>query len=286
MPDEFREGPRPAAEQTPRKSEMHVSVDTRPAVEPPTVTGYEQEVDSVRQALAAETPPVVSDSKDLVPVPADYDATYAEVASSRFGKGGLAHHDAAAITSASLPENKNASVLEIGCNQGELLAKIKATGNKVVGIDINPAAVKQAQEIAPAVPADARNMPFKADSFDVILSLHTAEHIPEPKKLFAEIARILKPGGTAHLILPPNFYGLETIRVAKETMPKGTSWLKAWAYARQLHCTPFGTPFGGAIKQIRQTLEDKHINLSVSGGRRLDLNLASLIVLRKPAVKL
>lgn len=145
---------------------------------------------------------------------------------------------------------------------------------------------KQAEEIAPAVPADARDTPFKDDSFDVILSLHTAEHIPEPEKLFAEIARILKPGGTAHLILPPNFFGLETIRVAKEALPQGSSWLEAWGYARKLHCTLFGTPFGGAAKQISKTLEDNHIKLSVSGGRRLDLNLASLIVLRKPAVKL
>jgi len=286
MPDELGEKPR-SAEQVTREAVIPVSTESRPAGEPPTDQDKNLEINSIMSSLAAEIPSVVSVPKDLVSVPADYDETYSQVASSRFGKGGLAHHDEAAIASANLRGNKNASVLEIGCNQGELLDKIKAIGvDKLVGIDINASAIKRAKEIAPAVAADARNTPFKADSFDVILSLHTAEHIPEPEKLFAEIARILKPGGTAHLILPPNFFGLETIRVAKESMSKDTSWFKALSYARQLHCTQFGTPFGGAAKQIGKTLEDNNINLSISGGRRLDLNLASLMVLRKPAVKI
>src|SRR5437763_16962144 len=44
--------------------------------------------------------------------------------------------------------------------------------------------------------ASSHDLPFKADSFDIVYSHGVLHHIPEIKKAQAEIARVLKPNGT------------------------------------------------------------------------------------------
>jgi ubiquinone/menaquinone biosynthesis C-methylase UbiE len=50
---------------------------------------------------------------------------------------------------------------------------------------------------------DLENLNFENDYFHHILSLETLEHAPKPKKLLGEFYRVLKPGGTLVLSLPP-----------------------------------------------------------------------------------
>ena len=45
------------------------------------------------------------------------------------------------------------------------------------------------------VKADICNLPFKEDSYDVILCNHVLEHIPDDTKAMQELYRVLKPGG-------------------------------------------------------------------------------------------
>ncbi|WP_375239040.1 class I SAM-dependent methyltransferase [Aurantibacter sp.] len=52
------------------------------------------------------------------------------------------------------------------------------------------------------VKADICNLPFKANSYDIILCNHVLEHIPDDKKAMHELYRILKPGGMAILQIP------------------------------------------------------------------------------------
>jgi SAM-dependent methyltransferase len=46
------------------------------------------------------------------------------------------------------------------------------------------------------VVADIANLPFKADSFDGVVSMHTIHHLPlsEHKRAYLELLRVLKPG--------------------------------------------------------------------------------------------
>jgi SAM-dependent methyltransferase len=55
----------------------------------------------------------------------------------------------------------------------------------------------------PFVQSDVYHLPFKADSFDLVLMRFVAEHIADPGMAFREIHRILKPGGWV-LILTTN----------------------------------------------------------------------------------
>jgi len=50
--------------------------------------------------------------------------------------------------------------------------------------------------------ADLTAAPFPDDSFDVIICSHVLEHIPDDRAAFAELLRILRPGGRALLLTP------------------------------------------------------------------------------------
>lgn len=52
------------------------------------------------------------------------------------------------------------------------------------------------------VKADISNLPFKDNSYDVILCNHVLEHIPDDTKAMQELYRVLKPNGMAILQIP------------------------------------------------------------------------------------
>jgi Methyltransferase domain len=52
------------------------------------------------------------------------------------------------------------------------------------------------------VKADICNLPFKDNTYDIILCNHVLEHIPDDTKAMQELYRILKPGGMAILQIP------------------------------------------------------------------------------------
>lgn len=54
------------------------------------------------------------------------------------------------------------------------------------------------------VKADICDLPFPANSFDVILCNHVLEHIPNDTKAMHELYRVLKPGGWGVFQIPQN----------------------------------------------------------------------------------
>jgi len=100
------------------------------------------------------------------------------------------------------------AVLEIGSGPGELALEIarRLPGGEVVGIDLSEAMVDRATRRARAERledrarfqvADAAALPLADGSFDVIVSTLSLHHWSDPAAVFAEIARVLRPGGQA-----------------------------------------------------------------------------------------
>ncbi|HIK95610.1 MAG TPA: SAM-dependent methyltransferase, partial [Planctomycetes bacterium] len=54
------------------------------------------------------------------------------------------------------------------------------------------------------VAADMLEMPFRDNTFDCITCGYVLEHIPDPFPGLSEFARVLKPGGTALLLVTEN----------------------------------------------------------------------------------
>lgn len=87
---------------------------------------------------------------------------------------------------------KNKKVLEVGCGRGLLADKLSAK-NKVTACDI--VISDELKKRFPAVKFETANieeLPFKDNSYDVVISTHTLEHVKDLSKSVAELRRVAK----------------------------------------------------------------------------------------------
>ena len=97
------------------------------------------------------------------------------------------------------------NILDVGCGIGGsslyLAAKL---GAKATGITLSPVQAKRANQRARELGfaartnfqvADAQEMPFADNSYDLVWSLESGEHMPDKTKFIQECYRVLKPGG-------------------------------------------------------------------------------------------
>lgn len=96
---------------------------------------------------------------------------------------------------------KDDSILEIGCEKGDLIKMFKKFSKKVVGIDINKEMIDELND-ENLFFMSAEKLEFSDQSFDKVVSSHTIEHIADLKKFFSEVERVLKPGGMCILVYP------------------------------------------------------------------------------------
>ena len=89
-------------------------------------------------------------------------------------------------------------VLDVGCGIGHSYRLLAP--RETVGVDVDPE-VLEGQE-RETVAADMRRLPFAHDSFDGAIAVHSIEHVPDPDRALAEIARVLRSGATAVLVTP------------------------------------------------------------------------------------
>jgi ubiquinone/menaquinone biosynthesis C-methylase UbiE len=100
---------------------------------------------------------------------------------------------------------KDSKVLDIGCNTGYVSFEIAHLAKcKVIGIDINKNIIKVAEKIRKREPlghlikfkvADAMNLPFPDETFDVVVSGGSTAFIEDKLKALKEYKRVLKQWG-------------------------------------------------------------------------------------------
>jgi SAM-dependent methyltransferase len=99
-------------------------------------------------------------------------------------------------------------VLEIGCGLGTDGARFVAAGAEYTGVDLTQAAVELARKrfelfdlAGTFQTADAENLDFANESFDLVYSHGVLHHTPETALAIKEIHRVLRPGGRAVVML-------------------------------------------------------------------------------------
>jgi SAM-dependent methyltransferase len=94
-------------------------------------------------------------------------------------------------------------VLDVGCGRGGVLEQLGAAVDRPFGLD--PDWRSLAEHRLPDLPRAAGTseaIPLPAESVDLVLSSWVLEHLPDPARTFAEVARVLRPGGAFVFITP------------------------------------------------------------------------------------
>ena len=94
-------------------------------------------------------------------------------------------------------------VLEVGVGTGLALPLYRGE-KRVVGVDLSREMLEKARErvaeerllhVEGLVEMDAEHMAFRDDAFDIAVAMFTASVVPDARKLFAEMSRVVRPGG-------------------------------------------------------------------------------------------
>ena len=137
-------------------------------------------------------------------------------------------------------------LLDLGCGGGRHAFQAVRLGAHVVALDADDREVKHVRDTigamldageiarddeAGAVQGDALRLPFADESFDRVIASEVLEHIPHDTGAMAELARVLKPGGTMAVTVPR--FGPEFVN---------------WALSHEYHDVP-----GGHVRIYRRS---------------------------------
>lgn len=138
---------------------------------------------------------------------------------------------------------KGKRVLEIGVGAGTDHVRWARHGAELTGIDLTQAGIDLTRERltlegleSDLRVADAENLPFEDASFDIVYSYGVLHHSPDTDRCLDEVYRVLKPGGTALIML--------------YNVTSWTAW-NLWAF----HCLAKGRPWKSPRQAIYEHLE-------------------------------
>lgn len=104
---------------------------------------------------------------------------------------------------------RDKDVLEVGVGLGADHFRWAESGPRSLsGVDLTPRAVEFTRERLRSAGkqsdlrvADAENLPFADNSFDIVYSWGVLHHSPDTRRCFAEVARVVRPGGLARIMV-------------------------------------------------------------------------------------
>lgn len=147
-------------------------------------------------------------SDDRGATPAFYDRYWA---SQHDGKPSDFEHKWPALEPL-IPREPGVVILDYGCGNGEILRELRAlnAGARFIGVDVSEAALATARAAVSEATyhhvRDGERVPLPAASVDFIFSSEVIEHVYDTDVIFAEFARLLRPGGRILITTP--YHGL------------------------------------------------------------------------------
>lgn len=171
------------------------------------------------------------------------------------------------------------NVLEVGCGTGAVLARLSAigVGRDFTGIDVIDPATNLEIDGAASTPFrwssyDGATIPFADGSFDLVYASHVLEHVPEPRALLYELARVSRDfiyvevpcelhARTSRRALQStldighiNFYTPDTFRLLLETVGLKVKDFGTWDHSLPVHAFHSSRMKGLAKSIVRKSL--------------------------------
>lgn len=131
-----------------------------------------------------------------------------------------------------------ARVLDIGCGAGYHVRHFARKASRVAAIDVDRVSLRAARRKVRSsrvtfMHYDGERLPFADASFDMVSTLDVLEHVSDRDAMVAEIARVLRPGGTWVASVP---YRGATAWLSPENMaqdhPRLFGWLSRFTRVR------------------------------------------------------
>ncbi|MGF6432011.1 MULTISPECIES: class I SAM-dependent methyltransferase [Bradyrhizobium] len=171
------------------------------------------------------------------------------------------------------------NVLEVGCGTGAVLARLSAigVGRDFTGIDVIDPATNLEIDGAASTPFrwssyDGATIPFADGAFDLVYASHVLEHVPEPRALLYELARVSRDfiyvevpcelhARTSRRALQStldighiNFYTPDTFRLLLETVGLKVKDFGTWDHSLPVHAFHSSRMKGLAKSIVRKSL--------------------------------
>jgi ubiquinone/menaquinone biosynthesis C-methylase UbiE len=113
----------------------------------------------------------------------------------------------AAILRGIAPTAQRATIADIGCSTGHLLEdlRVRWPQAELIGVDLVASGLRNAHGSVPSarlLRADACELPIANGAVDAVVSANLLEHIPDDRRALSEMARVLRPGGRAAIVVP------------------------------------------------------------------------------------
>ena len=144
--------------------------------------------------------------------------------------------------------------LEIGCGLGYFSERAVGLGAEVTGLDIGEKLIEKVKQRVPKgkfFVASASNLPFRNESFDVVLCTEVIEHVDKQKAALSEMLRVLKRRGvlaitTPNRIFKPLFIFLSSVGLRPYN--SNEKWLFPWEMRSRL------------VKQGTKIIKEEYFN--------------------------
>ena len=104
-------------------------------------------------------------------------------------------------------EGRSGRILEAGCGAGRFIRTITQARPDLTayGADISPNAIRRAQTYDDGVTysvGSLAHLPYPDGYFDIVVLFDVLEHVENPCLALNELARVLRPGGLFHGLIP------------------------------------------------------------------------------------
>jgi SAM-dependent methyltransferase len=109
-------------------------------------------------------------------------------------------------------------LLDVSCGSGELVRLVAKRGLTAIGVDFSQVVARRAyQQVQPegAIGVSVGEcLPFPSSGFDFVTCIGSLEHFVDMSAGASEMARVLRPGGRAFILVPNTFSLLVNVWIA------------------------------------------------------------------------